>query len=580
MVPWQGPDRCTLTRRLPQMLHLPTRRRHPRGRRFASRMSPPATRAPSVLLLAALLVGLAGRGALGESSAGQAEPLGLAQALRHHAEALGGIERVSAFHSVHIRAHVTLIGMGVEGSSETWFEEPCRFAESIELGPLKQRAGHDGVRSWEVDFSGKTVVKTDSASLAEAEIACLLQGYAYLLCGNCLLEVGGPESVGWLGEGDFLVLRVRASLGGLAKIFIDAESWLPVGVETTQQGFIVRVRNSDFRDVDGLLLPFSAMQYVPAAGQTMRLEVESVELGVDAPDSVFLPPGQSEPLFRIEDPSGCVTVPCLSVSRLLAVRGNLGGEEGLFLLDTGAGGTVLDEGIAERLGLNVAMHLPVLGGGGTAKASLARMPELSVGAARVEGHLAAVLPLPETEPRIDGILGYGFLGNFTVFLDPCTRRVSFCDPDSVDERLILEKGYEPLVARLAMDLFAVEVLVEGRWKATMLLDTGAAATRFFRDFASQCGFYERPGSSLVVVGAAGAESSYVVTVQELAVGSSRLGNLPVHLQVQKEEALNLDTFDGLLGIDVLSHFECILDYRRQRVFLRSCTAEAAFGPDN
>ena len=104
------------------------------------------------------------------------------------------------------------------------------------------------------------------------------------------VELVPPESP---DDKSFYHLRVTKKNGQVQDFYLDAETGLDARSTTTleQNGQQATVTSelSDYRDVDGIMVPFSMKQSLN--GQTIgQLTVEKVEFNVPVDDSVFAPP--------------------------------------------------------------------------------------------------------------------------------------------------------------------------------------------------------------------------------------------------------------------------------------------------
>ena len=106
-----------------------------------------------------------------------------------------------------------------------------------------------------------------------------------------------------------------------------------------------------------------------------------------------------------------------------------------FALDTGAGGTVMDPALAEKLGLDAqAVQGIARGLGGDVQLKMAKLDSLSVGDAKITDNQVVVLDSSKVSPKgkliENGIIGYDFLKNFETVIDYPSKQISFIDERS------------------------------------------------------------------------------------------------------------------------------------------------------
>jgi predicted aspartyl protease len=103
-----------------------------------------------------------------------------------------------------------------------------------------------------------------------------------------------------------------------------------------------------------------------------------------------------------------------------------------FVLDTGAGATVITPALAEKLNIESDRgQAPrrATGAGGSLDVRLGRVKSIRVGETRVEDLAVVIMDLTgigqAIEMEIDGIIGYNFLKTFRVSIDYPQQTVSF-----------------------------------------------------------------------------------------------------------------------------------------------------------
>jgi clan AA aspartic protease (TIGR02281 family) len=120
------------------------------------------------------------------------------------------------------------------------------------------------------------------------------------------------------------------------------------------------------------------------------------------------------------------TIPSQTRGDRLIVKVVINGKEaGRFLVDTGATTTLLYRGIASRLALGpealVGHTKSRVADGRAVDADIVRLDSMQVGRSRVDGALAAVIPVDE--PDFDGLLGMTFLSHFVTSVDTANGKL-------------------------------------------------------------------------------------------------------------------------------------------------------------
>jgi len=224
-----------------------------------------------------------------------------------------------------------------------------------------------------------------------------------------------------------------------------------------------------------------------------------------------------------------------------------------FLLDSGAGVSVIDLRAARALGLKLDVPQTVLGVGGSSVAYRVAGIELGLsGVTLPNPQLAVDLSAVSAEcgHRIDGLLGADFFRIHIVqinFHSQTIRLLSHGELPGAGEVL-------PLVAR--GDAFCVQLSVNSQSPGWVRVDTGCdSSLEWLTTNRSR-----RPSAAPSIAAAAGSRDCVPTTVQ---LGALRLAGIPTGLH-------NTPIFDGesgLLGNGLLSRFTVTFDVANKRLLL-------------
>ena len=249
-----------------------------------------------------------------------------------------------------------------------------------------------------------------------------------------------------------------------------------------------------------------------------------------------------------------------------------GSEPLVFVLDTGAGKTLVTPSLAERLGLARAPgeSVTTLGMHGTTENVVVELRSLAVANARVADVQAVVLDLDHIthgEWRADGVLGMDFLGQFDVRLDFGASTVSLY-PAALDRSrcAACPAGIEGVAFETIDPGFIVlPATVDGK-PVNAVLDTGAGHSGLNSAAAAALGVTLPPIP-------AGAPASHGLGLQTgpVRVGDSTLTErATLHVMDHPVmEALGLaDRPAMLMGNDQLAGRTVTICYRLGRLFLQ------------
>jgi hypothetical protein len=284
--------------------------------------------------------------------------------------------------------------------------------------------------------------------------------------------------------------------------------------------------------------------------------------------------------------AGCrdtTRVPMELVNNLVIIDTRVNGSRPLsFILDTGAGATVVDRGISATLGLERGARGSATTGGGEVEMAIIddvriaidHLPERTTDVVAID--LAGLTAgLGRT---IGGILGFDVFRDLVVEFDYEARAVLLHDP----ETFRYDGGGDILPITLIDQTPFVTVGVladDGRWVNAMLeLDTGQAGA-----MTLQRAFVERervfaPGHPAVSISAGallpGAVAAQVTRVAAVRLGSTQFERPVANVTPSAAATGTSEAAAGLLGADLLRRFRVIVDYSRSRLILEPTQARA------
>lgn len=480
-------------------------------------------------------------------------------AAERYVEASGGREALEAVMVVHTVDSLWLAGLA--GTSESWWQrDPFRGRVTVEIGPVRQDLLIAGDSAWTIDRNGLLAPGDEMATMQGR----LAREIIFL---DAFLEPGGLEALPDSTVEGMAVSHLLLSREGLEDVhfYISRETWLPVLIRTRVMGMEVLSWPADYRETGGVVSPGSTREAIPALGQESVSRSLLVEYNVPVPDSVFEAAGLSGD-WELACPGG--PFPFELHGGHIYLPGSVAGREVDFLLDSGAGATVLDSRLAEELGLAGEGEFSALGIGGSSSFGFARVPEYSAAGAAVRNQTLAVMALdepfyPSTGRHIGLVLGYDFLSRFVTRIDYGACTITLFDPRD----WTFEGSGDVLEAGRAMGLLSIEAVLEDSIPLELLLDTGAGGGLHFSPsfLEAHPGFLDgRPSFEASVQGVGGEEK-----VVFFRAGALELGSFVVEsgLCSSAASAPVLSSFDGIVGSDVLARFVLTLDYSRSEVVL-------------
>jgi outer membrane lipoprotein-sorting protein len=239
-----------------------------------------------------------------------AAPMSVDDILAKHYEACGGLVKMKAVNTMRVTGTITL-GPGMEAPFTMERKRPGMRRMEFSLQGMTGIQAFDGSKTWSVmPFMGKKdpEVGTDEDNKNAQDDADFDGALVDYKTKGHTIELMGKEPV----EGaDAYKLKVTKKNGNIEYDYLDAETFLLVKTEgkvkrrgTEMEG---ETTFSDYKEVDGLMQPFSMESGAKEMPQKQKLTFTKIELNVPLDDARFAVPagatGGSAPAAAVADSS-------------------------------------------------------------------------------------------------------------------------------------------------------------------------------------------------------------------------------------------------------------------------------------
>src|SRR6266480_4068095 len=243
-----------------------------------------------------------------------------------------------------------------------------------------------------------------------------------------------------------------------------------------------------------------------------------------------------------------------------------------FILDTGAGTSLLSSELAKQLETKVIGSKEGQSAGGKVSVSLAKVESLAVGETKLHDVDVGVVDLAQigktVGAKIDGDLGYNFLKHFRVTIDYRDCEIRFDDPKRVESFGRSAKTEVPIrLASPAKPLLLVDVNANGRGPFQFAVDTGTSTSAISPEFAKQLGLKASPVGPLTTGGAQ--VNVTAGTLESFQVGRAGIDDLVVVVAdffSMLSQAVGV-RLDGIVGYNFLRNFRVVIDYPGEKLRL-------------
>ncbi len=437
--------------------------------------------------------------------------------------------------------------------------EPRRLQETLELAGIRQVATVRGDETWRRDANG------DVREVTGDERASFLLSHDLLFHGY--LEPD-PSGLTVRAHRDGLEL---IPTGGLSRVLHledrDGETGpllLPVSLTESQHGVEVRTTFEEWRLVDGVRFPFRSVQRSGDPRFDLVITTTVIESIAPPEEAEFRRPAPGTGTdARIVDPHQARSIPLEFLGAIPVVRVRVEGSEPRpFLVDTGAGATVLGRRLAEELGLTSRGVLEARGAGGSESASFVEVRSLRLPGVEITNQTLVTVSLDQvaaaTSFPLDGVLGYDFLSRFAVEIDYAAERLRLFAPETY------RAG--PQLVRVPLSLEANVPRIEGRIDdlpaGKFLLDTGNNATLLIHSpFARHHGLKaDAEDGALEIAGIGGSESLGSFEVGRLTLGSAVFRNVTALVSSSESGIVALEEAVGNVGSALFADGVLAFDY--------------------
>jgi hypothetical protein len=209
--------------------------------------------------------------------------------LSNYVNAIGGREAQEKLKSRVIKGKVELLGSASWGQLNIYAKAPNKSLTIMNVQPMGQvKHGYDGCDAWDIGDSIGTQTLSGAALFAFSSEADFYRDLKLRELYPGIRVLGTVKEKGR----EFYLVEGYPRVGGSENMYFDIQSGLLTGRDLLQQtprGPIrVEMRYSDWREVDGVKLPFKIIQSMP--NLKFVFTVREVKHNLQVDDSVFEKP--------------------------------------------------------------------------------------------------------------------------------------------------------------------------------------------------------------------------------------------------------------------------------------------------
>ena len=494
----------------------------------------------------------------------------LGDILSKHAEALGGWDALEALGN-SVAEYEIIVPGGLTGTRKSYFKYPNKVRSEMDFKIMQSLSVFDGEKGWAKDPNGQ-VRELAGAELENIQSELYFNLYAYLFPERAKGEVEylGTEKADGI---DYHVVQITPEGTEPVKMYINPDTYLVD--RTVSQQDIVEVTSyySDYLDFAGIKV---ATSYRISTGDTtydMRSTLTNIEFNKPLPDELFAIPVATEKDYRFPAGKNFVEIAFVLNSNHIHFPVVIADAKPLnFILDTGAGGPVVDTDVAKKLGLELVGKIEARGAGEeTQEANLISMPNIKFADLvidSVSGATISLSPLNKYEGMpVEGILGYDIFSRFVVKIDYSNQKLTLYEPSAFKYQ---GKG-EILPITLERNHPHVKATVDGQYEGNFVVDCGARSSlALHTPFVEKHDLLAKTGRKIEVfagVGVGGKVMGKVTRVKSIQIGGFKMPAPLTTLASAEAGALASERIAGNIGGGILKRFTVIFDYANSRMIL-------------
>lgn len=241
-----------------------------------------------------------------------------------------------------------------------------------------------------------------------------------------------------------------------------------------------------------------------------------------------------------------------------------------FVLDTGAGPTLVSKELAEALSLPRGETQTARGAGGEVVLVQSVLPSLRLGDEILDEVAVSIMDLAfigrVIGATVDGDLGHSVLRHFALTLDYAANVLTLARPSAKEGASPTRSHESTMPFRLAhpsKPLIVVPALVNGQGPFDFAVDTGASSTTLCLEFAKSLGLPMQEIQDLT--GGGGRVRGWRTHLESLSIGLARREALAAAVSdflVPLSQVLGVKLL-GIVGFNFLRHFRVTVDYPAQ-----------------
>jgi len=486
--------------------------------------------------------------------------------LNKHIRSVGEQEKLKKLNSVYREGALELTGTGLSGNYKEWKKfSPSTIFSKVEkdLGVIAETVGFNGKSVWMQDNHGKVTNATTHELLKEFKLQKLLEQFEFANPHSKYFKVSLKNS-----KEDYL-FTIKNTINDTTIEYIISKTTLSLDKKIEHRKDNTRITVfKNYRNIDGIKLPFEINVEIPEFELKEKIKIFKYEFG-NFPQSVFTSPKKDAKDFKFLKNNKAENIPFDFSGGHIYLNVNVNGNKGRFILDSGAGKSVIDNGFIKKLGIKKQGIMKVQGISDNADISFAVIKEMKIDNIKLHNQTLITAELSPLFKRatgtiVDGLLGFDFLSRFITKIDFARQLISCYDPETFK----YNGSGKKVKAELGENIFFVQVKIEDKFVGNAGVDTGAKGITIFYHFVKKNKLEKRKGLVSIGGGLGALHKAKTVRFKKIEIGGFKINNPLINFPITAVKgAFSAKSKIGNLGTNLFRHFIVYFDYKNNVLIL-------------
>ena len=224
-------------------------------------------------------------------------------------KAAGGLDKLKTEKTRYIEGDIEIVGTGLKGTFKRWDMPPLRQRMDLDLTIFKQTSGDNGEFAWSVDANGKVQIQRDEKTQKKRQLQKLVDDYAFLDRKSPYFKIS-LEGTDTVGDATCYAVKMANTINDdVTTTYFDVSSFRVLKTILAEPDQTTTTRQSDFRKVGGLEVPFHQDIEIAPIGQRQTIQFTKYESNVPIDTAIFQPPTRDVVDYKFLNGGDSVVVP-------------------------------------------------------------------------------------------------------------------------------------------------------------------------------------------------------------------------------------------------------------------------------